>query len=137
MRFSANKDHSNVNPCLPEGETTSSTGIHGNPGLWAGDVELTGKELVRPGYLRSLQLDSLRQQPRHSPTVLKSRAISLFLLTAESCLLRVLIYSIVNLQLFVQSFSFISLLMLQELLPSLHIPRGIPDPLCCMTESQI
>jgi hypothetical protein len=69
------------------GERTSPTGAHGDLGLWAWDGELNGTEGVRPGYLRSLQLASLRQQSKHSPAVLKSRAVSLFLLTAESCLL--------------------------------------------------
>ncbi len=37
-----------------EGETSGSTGTHGSPGSWTRDTEPNGKELVRPGYLRSL-----------------------------------------------------------------------------------
>jgi hypothetical protein len=127
MWLYAHKDSVNVAGKDSEGETA---GTHGNPGSRTRDVELNGKELVPPGYLRSLRLDGLRQQPKRSRTMLKSRAISLYLLTAELALLQVSIYSIVNLQLFACNFSFISLLMLQELLLSLQILRGLPDALC-------
>jgi hypothetical protein len=76
-------DHSNVADKVLGDEPTGLTGTHGNPGSWTWDVELNGKELVPQGYLRSLQLDSLRPQPERSPAMLKSRAISLFPLTAD------------------------------------------------------